>query len=215
MTTFRGLLGVAAVLALAGAANAAMTITGLGTAAPPTTFFKPGFGTVPLIPAPPDPSPVFGDVTSAPLAPGKNVLFSIPLSHRMIGSGWGSWSHGYAGDVYYTNGAASVDLSFDQTDLNAFYFYVEPNFFGLHDMTITGFADGQTATATASVEGFAGAQGFLLVTDGIKKLDSISIVMLDGTDFAVGEFGWAKTVPAPGALALLGLAAVAGRRRRD
>ena len=211
MTTLKGMLSVAAVLAVAGAANAALTITGLGTGAPPTTYNKPGVGIQPLIAAVDDTSPVFGDVSSAPLGPGKNVLFSIPLSHRSIGSGWGSWSHGYSGDVYYTNGASSVTLSFDQKDMQAFYFYAEPNFFGLHGMTFTATGGGTSQTVTAMVEGSAGAQGFLVVAD---KIDSIVISMDDGTDFAVGEFGYAKSIPAPGALALLGLAGFASRRRR-
>jgi hypothetical protein len=211
MTTLKGMLGVAAVLAVAGAANAALTITGLGTGAPPTQYDKPGFGMQPLTAAMDDTSPVFGDVSSAPLGPGKNVLFSIPLSHRQIGSGWATWSHGYTGDVYYTNGASSVTLTFDQKDMQAFYFYVEPNFFGLHPFSITANGGGASQTVTAMVEGSAGAQGFLVVAD---KIDSIVIDLTDFTDFAVGEFGYAKSIPAPGALALLGLAGLAGRRRR-
>jgi hypothetical protein len=209
MTTLKGLLGVASVLALAGAVNA--SITSLGTAGPPASYTAPGGGVFPLIPAMDDTSPVFGDVSSAPLGPGKNVLFSIPMSHRQIGSGWGTWSHGYTGDVYYTNGASSVTLTFDQKDMQAFYFYAEPNFFGLHPMTFSATGGGTTQSVSAMVEGSAGAQGFLVTAD---KIDSITISIDDGGDFAVGEFGYAKSIPAPGALALLGLAGFASRRRR-
>jgi hypothetical protein len=205
---------VAAALAVCGVANAVLSITPLGTGAPPTVYFKPdGSGPFGLIAAPLNPAPVFADVTSAPLDRDKNVLFSIPLSHRTIGFGWATWSHGYTGDVYYTNGATAVTMSFDQDDMQAFYFYAEPNPFGLFDFTVTATSsDGHTSTVTALIEGSAGAQGFLIATDGLRKLGTITVS--SSVDFAIGEFGYAKTIPVPGALALLGLAGLAGRRRR-
>jgi hypothetical protein len=204
-------LYVAAILTLAGAAHASITITPLGTGAPPTQYVHPFYGVLPMIHGMDDTSPLFGDVTSAPLAPGKNVLFSSPVSHRQIGSGWATWSHGYTGDVYYTNGASRLTLTFDQKDMNAFYFYVEPNFFGVHPFTITAIDSlSDPHSVTAMIEGSAGAQGFLV----IGYMDAIRISLNDGTDFAVGEFGWAKLIPAPGALALFGLAGMARRRRR-
>lgn len=211
MTTFKGLLGVAAVLALAGAAHAALTITGLGTAAPPTTWSGGD-----LIAAPLNPAPVFADVSSAPLDfdPDKNVLFSIPLSHRTIGFGWATWSHGYTGDVYYTNGALSVTMTFDQTDMQAFYFYAEPNPFRVHDFTVTAVNDlGESVSASAAIDGASGAQGFLITAPDLTR-KIMSITVSSDVDFAIGEFGYAKTIPAPAALALLGLAGLASRRRR-
>ncbi|MFG0284244.1 MAG: hypothetical protein ACF8R7_07455, partial [Phycisphaerales bacterium JB039] len=48
-----------------------------------------------------DPRPTFSDVTTVPTSIG-DITFDIACSHRVIGGGWGSWSHGYTGDVYYT-----------------------------------------------------------------------------------------------------------------
>lgn len=214
MTMCRNILGMAAALAIGSVAAAVLSITPLGTSAPPAQYFKPdGSGPFDLIAAPSDPTPVFTDVTSAPFDRSKNVLFSIPLSHRTIGDGWSTWSHGYTGDVYYSNGETAVSMSFDQDDIQAFYFYAQPNPFGLFDFDITATSsDGHTATVTALIEGFAGAQGFLIVTDGIRKLASISVS--SRVDFAIGEFGFAKTIPASAAFALFGLAGFASRRRR-
>src|SRR5262245_7599632 len=77
---------------------AAISITQLGSAAPPASL-----GGMPMTPAIPDPAPLAGFplVSFAPLTAGKSVLFSTPISHRKIGSGWATWSHGYTGDVYY------------------------------------------------------------------------------------------------------------------
>ena len=107
-------------------------------------------------------------------------------------------------------------LSFDQEDMQAYYFYGEPNGFGLHPVTVTATDDfGLAQTATELIEGQAGAKGFLIATDGASKISSITISNSKGMDFAIGEFGWAKTIPAPGALALLGLSGLIGGRRRS
>lgn len=206
------LLHAAAMLAFVGAAEAALTITPLGTDAPPTSFIPPGSAqSFPLIPAIDDTTPILDIVTSVAFAPEKHVLFSIPMQHRAIGEGWATWSHGYTGDVYYAMGAPSVTMTFDQADMQAFYFYVEPGPFGLWDFTISATSDdGHSASIDATIEGFAGAQGFLIATDGVRKLSAITVTPASA-DFSIGEFGWSKTVPAPGALALL---AVAGFSRR-
>jgi MYXO-CTERM domain-containing protein len=209
----KGLLGAAATFIVVASANAALSITSLGTGAPPATV-----GGLAMTPAIADPSAVFADVTSAPLTGTKSVLFSSPVSHRTVGSGWASWSHGYGGDVYFTNGGSTVTMTFNQTDLTAFYFYVEPDGFGLHDMSISAAGSGgASAATTASVDGLSGAAGFGISGTGGTTLTSITVTLTGGSsgffDFAVGEFGWSK-VPAPGALALLGIAGLCGRRRR-
>jgi hypothetical protein len=81
------------------------TVTSLGSSAPllamcggwMTNFAK-------------DTRPVFTDYSDVPSPLGDNIHFSIPLQHRAIGFGWGSWSHGYTGDVYFTNGSRGVTL---------------------------------------------------------------------------------------------------------
>jgi hypothetical protein len=204
----KALLATGATFVFAASASAALSATSLGMASPVGQAATAGMAA-----AIADPGAVFADVTSAPLTAGKSVLFSTPLSHRRIGSGWATWSHGYTGDVYYTNGATSVTMTFSQSDISGFYFYVESNPFGPFTATVSAVGTGgATATATGTGDGGSGATGFAISATGGTKIVSITVSM--GPDFAIGEFGWAKTVPAPGALALFGLAGLAGRRRR-
>src|SRR6185503_6354796 len=78
---------------------------------------------------------VFGDVTSADIGGGRSTTLIAPHSLRAIGSGWATWSHGYTGNVYYTNGATQSG-GFVTAGTKAFYLYAEPNPFGLFDMTV-------------------------------------------------------------------------------
>src|SRR5215510_10001821 len=50
-----------------------------------------------------DPRAEFDVVSSVPSPLGGDVGFSPDLVHLIAGSGWGSWSHGYTGDVYWTD----------------------------------------------------------------------------------------------------------------
>jgi hypothetical protein len=157
------------------------------TGAPPPTL-----GGFSMTAFPPDPQPLFGQVTTvaAPDPPGGQVTFSIPLAHLRIGQGWGSWSHGYTGDVYYTNGAAAVTLTLPD-DTAAFYFYVEPNIFATFQFEAV-HSDG-TSSGPISIAGFAGAHYFGFYS-ACGTLDSITITNTDGgaAGFAVGEFGIAE-----------------------
>ena len=40
-----------------------------------------------------------------------SLTFSSPHSVRQIGFGWATWSHGYAGNVFYTNGSTSITMT--------------------------------------------------------------------------------------------------------
>ena len=198
-------VAVAAVFAAAGAANAQITAVDLGTGAPPATvgsFAMTAFGD--------DTRPIFSDVldvTAADGAPFGAITFSTAVNHREIGSGWATWSHGYTGDVYYTNGATNITIGMP-AGTGAFYFYAEPNPFDV--FTITATADDGASLALA-VSGNAGANGYGFYTSGAPIA---SITISSDVDFAIGEFGIAQ-VPAPGAAALMGLGGlVAGRRRR-
>ena len=159
------------------------------------------------------------DVSSVASPLGGPIDFSQPMSHRVIGSGWATWSHGYTGDVYYTNGSASMSIDLVGADagrpgdgVGAFLFYVEPNPFTLNTFTATGTGDpGQTATVTQTAHGSAGATWIGFYADEGKKLASVAIQ--GTTDFAIGEFSIAAT-PEPASLALLGLGAAAVLRRR-
>lgn len=209
-TQRRLLLAIFAALALCVARPALCTTTAvdLGTAAPPGTL-----GSYTMTPFGPDGRPHFNDEVDVPSPLGGVVGFSSPANHRAIGDGWATWSHGYTGDVYYTNGALSISLIMP-ANTGAFYLYAEPNPFGPFTMTVT---DSTGATITTTVEGDSGANGFGFYTN-MGSLVSISVSST--VDFAIGEFGIANTqgqgVPDGGsAVALLGIAltGIGGVRR--
>jgi hypothetical protein len=192
-------------------AHGGLMAVDLGTAAPPGTL-----GPYTMTPFPGDGRPLFTSVTSVPSPLGGNVGFSIPLDHRKVGIGWATWSHGYAGDVYYTRGANTVTLTM-AGDTGAFYFYAEPNPFGKYDITAQA---GNNTILTLNVDGNSGARGFGFYADPGQTLTAITISST--VDFAIGEFGVAhKQTPEPTTLALAGLAGLtlggysfARRRRR-
>src|SRR5690606_37072272 len=51
-----------------------------------------------------DPRALGASVTTAASPLGGELTFDVPLIHRRVGSGWANWSHGYDGDVYFTQG---------------------------------------------------------------------------------------------------------------
>jgi len=151
-----------------------------GTAAPPDTLC--GYMMTPFAD---DPRPTLEDVdfVESPCGWGQ-IDFSIPLNHRKIGDGWNSWSHGYTGDVYYSNGAASVTITLPPGSC-AFYFYVEPNPYDVIQFTAE-TADG-TSSGSFSADGQGGAAYVGVCCDDIQ---TVTISTDDGvTDFAIGEFG--------------------------
>jgi len=170
-------------LALASASSfASITAVDLGTGAPPASL---GGYAITLFPD--DGRPVINDVSDVPSPLGGDVTFSPDLSHRKIGTGWATWSHGYTGDVYYSNGATSITLGLP-ADTAAFLFYAEPNPFAV--FTITATANDGTLLSV-DVDGFAGANGYGFYTTATALT---SITVSSSIDFAVGEFGIAKGV---------------------
>jgi hypothetical protein len=175
------------------AATAAIGLsTAPGTAAPPATlaFYK-------MTPFGDDIRAVIADVTDVPLPlvstghplsrPSGSILFSQPMSHREIGVGWASWSHGYTGDVYFTNGTTSMTTTLPPKS-GAFYLYAEPDPFAIILMTVTGRdATGHQVSTTIGVNGSSGAQyfGFFNTTGGQVS----SVTVSSSTAFAIGEFG--------------------------
>ncbi|MCW5756430.1 MAG: hypothetical protein KIT54_04255 [Phycisphaeraceae bacterium] len=176
----------AGLLAFAAVSHAQITGTDLGTGAPPAVL--DGY----TMQAGVDPRAVIADVTDAPIGGGRNVTFDRTMSHRRIGSGWGTWSHGYTGDVYFTGaGVNTVTLNFTAGQVGAFILYVEPNNFGLFEFEIVGRSgSGATSTFNRSIEGNAGARGFGFSAPAGGHIASVRVTNTGASSngFAVGEF---------------------------
>ena len=141
----------------------------------------------------PDPSlAAFTNVTtlSSPLG---NLTFTPSVNYRKIGSGWTSWSHGYTGEVYYSNGATSIQIDLPAS-IAAFDLYVEPEPFNIFNITVTA-QNGTTTSLTQPVDGNAGAKYFGFYGTGGDLIDKITVS--SSVDFAVGQLRLAKPVPEP------------------
>ncbi len=177
--------------------QASITGVPLGTSAPPAVlgpYAMTAFG--------PDPQPEGSDVTSVASPLYGSVGFSAPLNHRIVGSSWATWSHGYTGDVYFTGyELSSVRLTMPP-NTGAFYLYAEPNPYSEYQITATA-QDG--TSISQMVYGDSGACGY-----GFWAASTVATIDVDyygENGFAVGEFGIAR-VPEPTTICLLGLGAI-------
>lgn len=202
-----------------------------GTAAPQATL-----GGYPVIPFELDGRPI-GDPVTTFSPPGGSpvigdVLSDTPLGHFQVGNGWVTWSHGYAGDVYWMDEDSfgnydplSDTYSSSLTLLlpagtKAFYFYLEPTLYSAFEFVVSS----ENASELLLIDGNAGAQGIGFYSDDPGQ-DLLSIaISRQGTfsdGYGIGEFGingdYEHPVPeTPAPLALLGLAIgglLAARRR--
>jgi hypothetical protein len=190
-------------------ATASASVTGqlLGTAAPPGVIDGVSMTAFGL-----DPQPTFDFVTGVASPLGGNVAFNDSLLHVTVGAGWASWSHDYTGDVYRKFDNQPLTLTLPANTL-AFYLYIEPND-GTQPFSLTATGSGGgNFVLNDSIFWDSSAAGFFFKADG-ETLTSIQISTGGDQAYAIGEFGIA--VPAPGALALLGVAGVMvpSRRRR-
>lgn len=137
-----------------------------------------------MLPFPPDDRPLYDEELAAS-GPTGFLFWDRPLSHRRIGEGWATWSHGYTGDIYYTMGAVEVELWLPSATA-AFIVYVEPNGGG-GDYTVTA-NDGTSVTQWTYWA--AEAAGFGFYVDG--EPSPLTTLTVSGPDewhdFAIGEF---------------------------
>jgi hypothetical protein len=173
----------------------------LGLAAPPSVLGAYAVTAFTADPAGP------GDLVAAVALPAGAtpsgvVGFSDLLEHQTVPGGWATWSHGYAGDVYWLDGFVADTLVLTlPVETKAFYFYVQPNYFGPvgapadfdFDITAENDAGESMAVLGETISGLGGAKGFgfSITGPGDPSLTTITIAGLatwpDG--FAVGEFG--------------------------
>jgi hypothetical protein len=198
-------LGLAGLfLILSSAADAAIVGVALGPDAPPATM-----GGYDMIPFPPDPSGLTSVLSVD--GPTGEITFDHPMFHTHIGEVWATWSHGYTGDVYRSNGTGRVRITLPP-DTGAFIVYAEPDPFQLFTMTAT--ADDGTVVSQ-QVHGDSGASGFGFYATGNDVLQSVFVeeAGIPPVDIAVGEFLIAP-IPEPATFALLALGCAWVVRRR-
>jgi MYXO-CTERM domain-containing protein len=187
-----------------------VVVESLGTVAPPATI-----GGYAMSAFEADGLPNFQNITEVASPLGGFVSFGNSVQTRSIGAGWATWSHGFSGDIYLRTGT-SLSLTLPD-DTGAFYLYVQPDQFGIFDITVS--SDG--SALTQSVSGSSGAKGWGFHAPAGGELTSIAITST--ANFGLGEFGIAAALPTPvpepasAALALAGLvmlgAATSSRRR--
>lgn len=194
-----GVLAAGLLVAPATKLNATINTEIWGTSAPNATL-----GGYAVLPFSADSRNLGDQVASFTPPPGSTVsgdmLSDIPLEHSSVGNGWGTWGNSYNGDVYWldeeTYGsidpvtglyASSLTLTLP-ADTKAFYFYLEPNFFGTFDFVVSS----DSVSKTLQVDGNGGAQGIGFYTDDPSlSLASIQIEREGGFSdgYAIGEFG--------------------------
>lgn len=179
------LLGGASVLLTAAAAPAAVEFVNLGTAAPPAAV---GPFAVTAYDVAAQAAIANGANTAvipgSPLAP--NTTTSFRVQKRTVGDGWASWSHGYAGPVFFTV-PIQPPLTLTIAPARAFYVYVEPAAFG-RPFAFTVATNAGGASGPVFVDAAGGATGFAFYTTAGESLTAITI----DADANAGGFAFAE-----------------------
>jgi hypothetical protein len=138
----------------------------------------------------PDARPLETKTGSIP-SPIGSVGITPSAEHLRINEGWGTWSNGYDGDIYFSE-AQTFTLSLPE-HTKAIYFYGEPEGFGPSAISAT-TSEG-TTSGPVGVVGLGGAQYFGFYTAGETTLESITVATSDASGFAIGELGISAGAP--------------------
>ena len=134
----------------------------------------------------------FSSVCSIPSSFGALGL-SPCHEKRIVGSSWATWSHGYAGEIFWTVGATSATLTMP-AGCGAYDCYIEPNPFSINTFTVTGTAsDASTTTFNVTADGSGGASHFGFYTTGDCSLSSVTVT--GAVDWAIGELRLGSGAP--------------------
>ncbi len=114
-----------------------------------------------------------------------NVNLNPAHMNLFIGAGWASWSHGYTGEVFWTQGSTTTTINMP-SGVGAYDCYIEPNPFAVHSFTVTGTAsDASDVTIIVTADGSGGASHFGFYSTGSCCLTSVTIT--GAVDWAMGE----------------------------
>ncbi len=140
--------------------------------------------------------PDFSIVTDIPWSRPGTLNLNPAHMKLTVGSSWGTWSHGYMGEIFWTQGATSATLTMPNAghQVSAFDCYIEPNPFSVNTFTVTGTAfNGDTTSFQVTADGSGGANHFgVYATDGCC-LQSVTIT--GAVDWAIGEIRLGQCKP--------------------
>lgn len=166
-------------------APAGVAFVNLGTAAPPSAVGPFAVTAYDLAPQAAIPNLSNTSVIpGSPLAPDTTTSFQV--QKRTVGDGWSSWSHGYAGPVFFTV-PIQPPLTLTIAPARAFYVYVEPAAFG-RPFAFAVSTNAGGASGPVFVDASGGATGFAFYTTAGESLTSITI----DADANAGGFAFAE-----------------------
>ncbi|MDQ3140737.1 MAG: hypothetical protein M3Q56_00665, partial [Bacteroidota bacterium] len=152
-----------------------------GTSAPPCMLGPYGMARTPVDAV----TPEFTNVSSVNTGTcNGNLTFGAPHNLRRVPTSWSNWSHGYTGEVYFTNGATTSVINLP-AGTKAFYLYVDPEPLSTFEV-IARANDGTADTLQVNGNGGAAYVGFFVNRKGCVLT---TITISSTVAFAVGEFG--------------------------
>lgn len=162
------------------------------------TIANQGFDLIPI----PNGSEAIGTSLSSLSSPLGDIELSPSVTKQQVGVTWLTWSNGYQGEVYSTNGNTTLDIKLP--NLAAFDFYAQPDKFDL--FTISAVAQSGDVLSQV-VNGRSGAQYFGFYSDSpLDPLQSIRITADPQSEgLAIAQLRGAKTAVVPTPLLLPGM----------